>query len=205
MPKNKDLIKSAKIRKAPDKKSAMEKGADKLKKKTDDVIVDYVTTPLSQAGYPGVGAALGAAGSAAADFLIPSSPVELLPIGKILSKAKKGIKGLSQLTDMLAQNPKKLDRIKETIDKGDITYKERAGLQKIYDEATKKVNEKKAGAVKRDVQRGLEQFADDPQGKKAIGQVSTKAGQDAKSKTKKLLEEAQQPKSHIYRIGKKKK
>lgn len=75
-----------------------------LKQRYDDYLQDNVNQPLSDMGYPNVGAGIAAASSTAADYLVPESPLDLVP-GKAVGRAFKAVKGSGarDIDDVLKQ------------------------------------------------------------------------------------------------------
>jgi hypothetical protein len=76
----------------------MKEGAEKVKGKIDEELMERVVQPLADAGHENVGAVAGALASAMADMAIPESPADVMPVpAGVLYKVGKGIKQVDKV------------------------------------------------------------------------------------------------------------
>lgn len=68
--------------------------AKRAKEGLDDALTEHVAEPLANAGHPDLGAAIATVPSVAADFFVPSTPIDALPLGAIVHKGSLPFKKL---------------------------------------------------------------------------------------------------------------
>lgn len=117
--------------------------AKKAKEKLDDVLTERVVEPLANAGHPDLGAAIATVPSVAADFFLPSAPIDALPLGAVVHKGSVPFrkllgadeaKALRESFDMVGGLQGKPGLFARKADKGAVKLDE-DGLE-IMDEAT---------------------------------------------------------------------